>query len=213
MADSVLIEPSGPPLVLASASAARAAMLEDAGLRFAVQPAIVDEEEVRGALAAEQVASGDAATILAELKARWVAERVPGDTLVLGADQLLAVDDAGKPRWLAKPATDAGLKAQLRALSGGRHELFSSAVLFRNRARIWHHVGRARLWMRPLSDGFVDSYVAASGAAERACVGGYRIEGLGVQLFSRVEGDQFTIRGLPLLPLLAMLREQGVLPP
>jgi septum formation protein len=196
-----------PRLVLASGSAARAAMLRAAGVAFEQRVLPVDEPAVRDALRAEDVATADAATLLAELKAGRVAHGLTDEAIVLGADQLLDLDG----EWLEKPTDRAAARAQLRRLSGRRHRLVSAVVGFRNGARVWHHVGIASLWVRPLSDAFIDAYLAAAGDAVLDCVGCYRLEGLGAQLMARVEGDFFTVLGLPLLPVLQFLRDQGVL--
>lgn len=202
------LQPAGsPPVILASSSPARRALLTAAGLRFAVQPAAVDEAAVREALQAEGAAAADAAITLAELKALRAAASAPAEAIVLGADQILTLDDA----WFDKPADLAAARGQLQALAGQRHELLSAVVAVRNGARIWHHVGQARLTMRACSDGFLDAYLATVGAAALGSVGAYQIEGPGAQLFDRIEGDLFTIQGLPLLPVLAFLRVQGVL--
>ena len=200
---------SSPPLVLASRSAARIRMLEAAGLRFETDSPWVDEFEVKEALRAEGVTAEDTAVALAEIKAERVAVRYGGDVLVLGADQMLEVEGA----WLDKPETVEGLRRQLLLLRGKKHRLWSAAVLFRSGSRIWHHVAHADLWMRPFSDRFLDEYVAAVGAEVCQSVGGYHLEGEGAQLFSKISGDFFTILGLPLLPLLQALRDQGVLKP
>lgn len=202
------LQPAGsPPVILASSSPARRALLTAAGLRFAVQPAAVDEAAVREALQAEGAAAADAAITLAELKALRAAASAPAEAIVLGADQILTLDDA----WFDKPADLAAARDQLQALAGQRHELLSAVVAVRNGARIWHHVGQARLTMRACSAGFLDAYLATVGAAALGSVGAYQIEGPGAQLFDRIEGDLFTIQGLPLLPVLAFLRVQGVL--
>lgn len=193
-------------LVLASQSEARAALLRAAGVAFETQPARVDEAEVKAAMAAEGAKPRDVADALAELKAVRVSRRRPGD-LVLGADQVLVCDGTSfdKPRDLAEAA------AQLRALSGRPHQLLSAAVIAEGGEPVWRHVGVARLLMRPLTDRFVDDYLARMGDTVLSTVGAYRLEGLGAQLFSRVEGDHFTILGLPLLEVLGFLRARGLL--
>jgi nucleoside triphosphate pyrophosphatase len=198
---------AAPAVILASASPARARLLRAAGVEVTQRPAAIDEEAVRAALQAEGVGPGDAAAALAELKAGRVADRAPADVIVLGADQILSCDDA----WLAKPADLADARAQLEQLAGRRHELATAAVGFRNGARIWHQLTVARLWLRPCSSGFLDAYLQAVGAAALTSVGAYQIEGLGAQLFARIEGDPFAIQGLPLLEVLEFLRAQGVL--
>jgi len=202
------LQPVGaPPLILASASAARARLLRAAGVALEQRPAAVDEETVRAALQVEGATPAEAAVALAELKAARSASRVPAAAIVLGADQILSCEG----RWYAKPDDLAGARAQLEALAGRRHELATAAVAFRGGARIWHGVSIARLWLRPCSGEFLDEYLAAAGDAALASVGAYQIEGPGAQLFARIEGDHFAIQGLPLLEVLEMLRTQGVL--
>jgi nucleoside triphosphate pyrophosphatase len=196
-----------PAVILASASPARARLLRAAGVEVAQRPAAIDEEAVRAALQVEGVGPGDAAVALAELKAGRVAGQAPADAIVLGADQILSYDD----RWLVKPADLAEARAQLEQLSGRRHELATAVVAFRNGARIWHQLRVARLWLRPCTSGFLDAYLQAVGETALTSVGAYQIEGLGAQLFARIEGDPFAIQGLPLLEVLEFLRAQEVL--
>lgn len=205
---AILMRADAPPIVLASQSAARAAMLKAAGLRFSTMAALVDEASIREALHAEGVPVEDAAVVLAEMKARFVAQRMGGDALVIGADQLLELEDA----WLEKPGDRAAARRQLEALRGRRHRLVSGAVAFRGGSRVWHHADTARLWVRDLSGTALEAYLDAAGDAILGSVGAYQLEGLGAQLMARVEGDHFTILGLPLLPLLQFLRDHGVLP-
>ena len=193
--------------MLASASVSRAAMLRAAGLDFTIRPAAVDEEELRIALFAEQVALPDAATALAELKARHVAMRMAGDVIVVGADQLMELEG----EWLAKAADRAAAKARLQALAGKTHRLASGVVAFRGGARVWHHVAMAEVTLRQASDAALEAYLDAAGEAALRSVGGYELEGLGAQLISGVKGDSFTVLGLPLLPFLQFLRDQRVL--
>lgn len=194
-------------IVLASASRARAAMLEAAGVPFLVDAASIDETEVKAALAGERASPAQVAETLAELKALRVARRHPG-LLVLGADQVLALDDA----LLDKPKDRADAARQLALLAGKTHRLHSVGVVVRDGVRLWHHGDMAELSMRPLSDRSIEAYLDRAGDDVCASVGAYRLEGLGAQLFSRVRGDFFTVLGLPLLPLLGYLREQGVVP-
>ncbi len=198
---------AAPPVILASASPARARLLRAAGVEVEPRPAAIDEEAVRAALEAEGVGPGDAAVALAELKAGRVASQAPADAIVLGADQILSHADG----WLAKPADLVAARAQLEQLAGRRHELATAVVAFRNGARIWHQLATARLWLRPCSESFLDAYLDALGATALTSVGAYQIEGLGAQLFARIEGDPFAIQGLPLLEVLEFLRAQGVL--
>jgi septum formation protein len=196
-----------PPLVLASASPARAALLRAAGVAFTAVAAPVDEAALREALRAKGAPTDDAAVALAELKAHNVAARAPAEALVLGADQLLEVEGD----WLEKPLDREAAQAQLRRLRGRRHRLVSAAVGFRGGARVWHAVDSATLLVRPFSDAFLEGYLEEAGAAILGCVGAYQLEGLGAQLMARVDGDHATVLGLPLLPVLQFLRDQGVL--
>jgi septum formation protein len=202
-----LQRPDGPEVVLASASPARAALLRAAGVRVVVRPAAVDEDEVKAALRAAGAPVEEAAVTLAGLKAQRVASAVAEGAIVLGADQILTCEG----RWHDKPRDRGEAGEQLRALSGRRHELTTAAVGFRGGGRIWHEIARARLWMRPCSDAFLERYLEAVGQAALGSVGAYHIEGLGAQLFARIDGDRFAIEGLPLLPVLEFLRVQGVL--
>jgi septum formation protein len=194
------------PLILASGSSTRARILADAGLPTVVDPAAVDEEEIRAAFHAEGRDASACATALAESKAIRVSARHTG-ALVVGADQIL--ECAG--RWFEKPADIEAARAQLMALRGKRHTLVSAAAVVRNGSVLWHTIDHAELTMRGFSDGFLDAYIATAGADLLGSVGAYRLEGLGAQLFERVEGDFFTILGLPLLPLLDFLRGNGAL--
>ncbi len=197
-----------PPLVLASASAARAAMLTRGGVPFVKDASAVDEDEIKRAMRAEGASADDLAVALAEMKARQVARRHPG-ALIVGSDQVLVCED----RWFDKPPDRAAARAQLLALRGKSHSLISAAVVLRDGDRLWHHIGRAQLTVRPFSESFLDGYLDAAGDAILGSVGAYQLEGLGAQLFSRVEGDYFTILGMPLLPLLDFLRNHGVVKP
>ena len=193
-------------LVLASASLGRRLLLERAGVAFRVEAASIDEEAVTASLREEGAPIERATETLAELKALRVGPRHPG-ALILGADTML--ECAG--RWLGKAADLTEAREVLRALAGREHGLVTTAVLMRDGARIWHRTAVARLVMRRLSEAFLDDYLDAVG--ERACdsVGCYQIEGRGLQLFSRIEGDLHGIIGLPMLDLLDMLRRHGVL--
>ena len=194
------------PVILASASAARACLLEAAGLTFSVVPAMVDEESIKDSMHAEGAEAEAVAETLATLKAGRISGRHP-EALVIGADQLLVCGD----RWFDKPADMAEARAHLQALRGRRHGLVTAVVVARAGSTIWHHSEVAWLKMRRFSDGFLDSYLEEIGEAVCETVGGYRLEARGVQLFEIVEGNHFTILGLPLLPLLAFLREHRVL--
>lgn len=195
------------PLVLASASQTRAGMLEAAGLSVLVEPARIDEEAIKASLRAEGAPPRDQADKLAELKALRVSGRRQA-LLVLGADQMLVC--GGKA--YDKPSDKFEAAAQLAELRGKPHELLSAAVIVRDAAPIWRHVGRARMHMRPFTDTFIEQYLEEMGDEVLETVGCYKLEGLGAQLFSRVDGDYFTALGLPLLEILGFLRAQGVLP-
>ncbi|MEW5728348.1 MAG: Maf family protein [Pseudomonadota bacterium] len=194
--------------MLASASATRRAMLERAGIPFTVHTAAVDETAVKAAMKEETRNPARVAEVLAELKATRVSARHPG-AIVIGADQMLDCDGA----WFDKPDSTEAAAAQLRALRGKTHRLTSAVVAVRDSRRLWHHTDTAKLTMRAFSDSFLADYLAHMGEMACASVGAYQIEGLGAQLFLAVEGDHFTILGMPLLPLLDFLRENGVLRP
>ncbi len=188
-------------LVLASASASRARMLEAAGVAFEIQPANVDEDAVKAA-----THDGAAvAAVLAERKALHVSTGRP-EALVLGSDQVLVA----RGGLMSKAGTREAAAAQLRALRGDVHSLVTAAVLAKAGKVVWRHAEEARLWVRAFSDEFLERYLAGESDAVLGSVGCYRLEGPGVQLFERIEGDYFSILGLPLVPVLAALREQGV---
>jgi septum formation protein len=191
-------------LVLASGSAIRADLLRRAGVDFAVETAAVDEAAIKQSFHAERLPAADCAVALAEAKASRVSRRHPG-ALVIGADQMLVCDGA----WYDKPRDRAAARDELRSLRGKRHELVGAVCVVRDGERLWHVVERSVLTMRRFSDSFLDAYLDAAGNTVLASVGAYQLEGLGVQLFERVEGDFFAILGLPLLPLLAFLRGHG----
>ena len=199
-----LMAPGAKPLVLASESAARAGLLDAAGLRFEARPARIDEDAVKQSAQAEGVPPADAALLLAELKAARVRE--PG-AVVIGADQLLVCEG----RWLSKPRDLPAAREQLRALRGRTHTLFTAVTCLRDGAPLWRHVAQPRLRMRAFSDAFLEAYLAAEGDAATTSVGAYRLEGPGVHLFDAVEGEHAAILGLPLLPLLSYLRDSGVI--
>lgn len=201
-----MIQAPVPRLVLASASAARRAVLEAAALRFEALPAAVDEVAIKQAAQAEGIAAADAALMLAEAKAERIARRDP-EALVIGCDQLLICEG----RWFDKPPDSAAARVQLQALRGRRHELVTAIVCHRQGARIWQHVATPRLVMRDFSDAFLDAYLEEEGERVTGSVGAYRLEGPGVHLFASVQGEHAAILGIPLLPLLGFLRQHGVL--
>jgi septum formation protein len=195
-----------PRLILASASPARTALLAGAGLVFQAIPAAIDEAEVKAAARDQGASAEETALLLAEMKAQRIARRAPHD-LVIGCDQLLVCGD----RWFDKPARREEARTQLQALRGQTHTLVTAVLCQRGDRRIWHHVARPRMVMRDFSDTFLDAYLAREGDAVLGCVGAYRLEGLGVQLFDDVQGEHAAVLGLPLLPLLGFLRQHGVL--
>lgn len=197
--------PDGPKLVLASASAVRSRLLTHAGVPHEIDPARVDEASVRDALVAEGAEHFAIAETLGELKAQQISRKRPGN-LVLGADQVLSCNGV----LFEKPADLDHVRAHLKALMGKAHTLHTSASVVRDGEVLWHHNAQATLHMRSLSDAFIEAYVETVGEAACASVGAYELEGLGAQLFSRIDGDFFVILGLPLLPLLDFLRNNNV---
>ncbi len=194
-------------LILASGSESRRRMLAAAGVPLEVVPARVDEEAARAAMQAEGVRPRDQADALAELKARQVSGRIGAGRIVLGADQVLEFEGEA----ISKAESREALAALLRRMRGKAHRLHSAAVICEDGAPLWRHVSTARLHMRPVSDAFLERYLDAELPAILGCVGGYRIEGLGVRLFDRVEGDHFAIQGLPLIEVLNFLAARGVI--
>ncbi|WP_417678226.1 Maf-like protein [Roseibium sp.] len=193
-------------LVLASGSRIRAELLKNAGLSIEVDPADIDERAVEEPLLKAGFSPEDLAQVLAEAKANDVSERRPGE-LVIGADQILAF----KGERHIKPEDMEAARRQLLAFSGKTHELLSAVVISKDGEAIWRHVSIARLTMRKLTPAFVGHYLAQVGDVALSSVGAYQLEGPGVQLFEKIEGDYFTVLGLPLLPLLAELRKLNVL--
>ncbi|MFK4792575.1 Maf family protein [Sphingobium sp. ZW T5_29] len=195
-------------IVLASQSSSRRALLQAAQVPFEALSPGVDEDAAKDALRADGLDARALADALAELKALRVSRRVPG-ALVLGCDQTLSLADG---TMIDKAVDRADAERILKLLSGKVHHLHSAAVIVMNGEPIWRHIERVRMTVRPLSDAFITSYLDSEWDQCRWCVGCYRIEGPGAQLFSRIEGSQFAIQGLPLLPLLDFLRIRGVLP-
>ena len=193
-------------LILASASAARRAVLAAAGLRFESHAAAIDEAAVKTAARADGLSATNTALLLADLKAQRIAARDP-DALVIGCDQLLVCGDA----WFDKPADRAEARDHLIRLRGRPHTLITAVLCHRNGQRLWHHVAKPSLTMRPFTDTFLDAYLDAEADHLTSTVGAYRLEGPGIHLFDRVEGEHAAILGLPLLPLLGFLRQHGIL--
>lgn len=192
------------PLLLASASPIRLQLLRNAGLEVTAQPARIDEDTIRQALQAEAAPPRDIADALAEMKARKLAEKHP-DALVLGCDQILAF----KGQVFGKPETPEEARRQLTGFRGQTHDLISAMVLYEAGKPIWRHMSEAKLTMRNLSDQYLDDYITRNWQAIGNSVGGYKLEEEGIRLFSNIEGDYFTILGLPLLPLIGYLGTRG----
>jgi septum formation protein len=192
-------------VILASASASRQHMLRAAAVPFRVDPPSIDEDRVKRSM--PSATPSDVAAALARAKALNVAVRHP-EALVIGSDQVLTCDG----RSFDKPRDRAEAKQHLVALRDRPHVLTSAVAVVGGDSCLWSHVDEARLTMRPFSETFLDGYLDRAGDAVLSSVGAYQIEGLGAQLFDRIEGDVFTIMGMPLLPLLAFLRSQGVIP-
>jgi septum formation protein len=200
-----LVPKNAEPITLASGSKARASVLRAAGVPFEQIPVSVDEEEIRDALRAEGASPAIQAEVLAETKA---IRGSPGRRgIVLGADQMLDLDGKGfdKPRDLEEA------RDHLRALRGKTHVLQTAMVACIEGSPVWRHVAKPRLVMRNVSDAFIDTYIETLGDKALTSVGAYHVEGLGAQLFDRIDGDQYSIMGVPLLPLLQWLRDRGAL--
>ena len=193
-------------VILASQSQFRAGLLAAVGITAEAMPAHVDEAEIKASAKAEGMTVQDTAMLLASLKAERIARRHP-DALVIGGDQILVC--AG--RWFDKPVDLDAARNQLRALRGRAHELVTAVLCQRGEQRVWQHVATPRLVMRDFSDAFLGEYLAMEGEVLTTTVGAYRVEGPGMQLFDRIEGEHSAIMGLPLLPLLEFLRQYGAL--
>ncbi len=191
-------------LILASGSATRRELLRNAGLSFDIEVPHVDEAAIRESLVAEGAPARDVADALAEAKARRISAKRPG-AMVLGCDQVL--DFAGE--LIAKPETPEAAREQLARMRGKRHQLLSAAVIYEDAEPIWRHVGVVRMAMREVSDAYLDTYVARNWNSIRHSVGAYKLEEEGVRLFSQVQGDYFSVLGLPLLDLLSFLILRG----
>ncbi|MRG54724.1 Maf-like protein [Phyllobacterium sp. SYP-B3895] len=193
-------------IILASKSPFRATLLKNAGISFTAQAANIDERAVEAPLYDTGATPEDVALVLAEAKALDVSERNPG-ALVIGSDQTLSLGD----EVLHKPADMDAARRQLLKLSGQTHHLNSAVVLARDGETLWRHVSVARMTVRGLDPGFIGRYLSRAGEIALQSVGAYQIEGEGVQLFEKIDGDYFTIVGLPLLPLLVELRREGAI--
>jgi septum formation protein len=204
---SSFLQAGRPPLILASESKSRARILEAAGLAFIAEPPGLDEATMRQAVSGETLlAPHDVAEVLARAKAEAVSD-LARQAYVIGADQVLALGDT----ILTKPDSMEAARRQLLDLSGKMHSLHTSVAVATNGGAIWAETTIATLTMRKLSPEFIGRYLAAAGEEVLSSVGAYQIEGLGVQLFDKIEGDYFSILGLPLLPLLDTLRREGVI--
>jgi nucleoside triphosphate pyrophosphatase len=193
-------------LILASASAARARLLREAGVTFGVRPCDgALEDRQKAALIAQGTKSEDIATALAAFKALQVSELCP-QALILGCDQVLVCED----RMIGKAVDPAEARARLQQLRGKAHTLITACALVLRGKLLWQHEDRAMLWMRNFSDAFLDNYLKRESSTALGCVGCYQLEGRGVQLFERIKGDYFSVLGLPLLAVLAALREHGI---
>mgnify|MGYP001363305758 CR=1 FL=1 len=199
-----LIQNRTEKLLLASGSEARRRILQNAGLAFAVEASSVDEAHLKQVGRQQNSPADVVALRLAEAKALSVQKP---DSIVIGADQMLSCDG----EWYDKPEGLDGARQQLLRLRGKTHVLHTAVVLCQNGCIVWRHVAQPRLTMRTFSPAFLEHYLAVEGAACLGCVGSYRLEGPGIQLFASIEGDAFAIQGLPLLPLVAALREMKVL--
>lgn len=193
-------------LILASGSSIRQSLLQNAGVEFGVHAARVDEDAIRDALLSEDASPRDIADALAEMKARKVSDKFPG-TLVIGCDQVLSFEG----EVFSKPSSRDEVRSQLQKLRGNRHQLLSAVVIYEDGKPVWRHVGVVRLSMHRFSDAYLDGYIDRNWDSIRHSVGGYKLEEEGVRLFTQIDGDYFTVLGLPLLNLLSYLGLRGLL--
>ena len=195
---------SGQPLILASASLTRASMLNSAKILFEVLPADIDEEAIKHSALQDGFSFEDLAILLAELKAKAVSQQHTG--YVLGCDQILVCAE----QLHSKPKNLAEARAHLLALQGRQHALITACVLFHHQKRIWHHLSTSTLMMRSLSESEIENYIAGFPEACLSTSGAYQVETGGAHLFTHIAGSNYDILGLPMLPLLAFLRERGL---
>ena len=194
------------PIILASGSAIRQAMLRQAGVSFSSMVARIDEDSIKASLLAEDANPRDVADTLAEFKARRVADKNP-EALVIGSDQVLEFER----EVLSKPTSPDDAIAQLTRMSGKQHKLLSAAVIYEDAKPVWRTVGQVRLIMRTFNPAYIESYVERNWDDIRHSVGGYQLEAEGARLFARVDGDYFTVLGLPLLEVLGYLSMSGAI--
>lgn len=199
---------TSPPIILASGSPSRARLLQQVGLPFTARAAKIDEHAILASLQAEGATAVDIVDALAEFKARRVAESVQDGALILGCDQILVKKD----RIFTKPANRTDAADHLQALQGDTHRLLSAAVIYENGEPIWRNIGQARMTMHPLSDAEIEAYLDTAWPTVFASVGAYHAEGYGARLFSRIDGDWYSVLGMPLLNILSFLRRRGSLP-
>ena len=193
-------------IILASQSASRSSMLNAAGVSFEAVPAQIDEDIITDSLLSEGAKPRDIADTLAEYKARKIALKRP-DAVVIGSDQTLDF----KGNLIKKPTSQIDARAQLRMLAGPSHKLFSAAVIFEDGKPVWRHVGAVDMHMRAVSDTFLDGFVVRNWNVIRSCVGAYQLEAEGARLFHRVDGDYFSVLGMPLLDVLSYLSLRGMI--
>jgi len=212
MPEKFLANDNGPAVILASQSKVRATLLEGAAVPFATMPAHIDEDMVKQSLAAEEAPAKHVAETLAELKAIKVSNAVLSrgavGSFVIGADQVLECNGV----LFDKPVDMDHAAAHLKALSGKLHRLWSAVVIAKDGAPIWRKISYASLTMRPLSDEMIARYLDVAGDVVLTSCGAYQVEGPGIQLFAHIEGDQSTIQGLPILPVLDFLRANKIIP-
>ncbi len=194
------------PIILASSSDIRAQMLRQAGIRFTILPARLDEQAITDSLLAQQASAREIADALAAGKAQKISAKHP-EACVIGADQVLEHNK----QLLEKPESPEIAAQQLRSMAGAEHRLHSAVVVYQNASPVWRHIGTVRVTMRKVSEGFLDSYVSRNWDSIRHSVGAYKIEEEGARLIERIEGDYFTVLGMPLLPLIGYLSLQGII--